>query len=203
MPEHIIRSEKELAALFGPVAQASIRKQVDHIHQVYRAWIEASPFAVLATSGLSGLAVSPRGDPAPLVRVVDEKTLLLAERRGNNRIDGLRNLLDDSRISLLFLVPGIGESLRVSGRAEISVEPKLLESFAIDGALPMCVVRVKVESVFFQCGRAMLRSGIWNQLQVKPNVPTAGAMLSAITNNEVGGASYDEELPQRQRSTLY
>ena len=203
MSEHIIRSEKELVALFGPVAQASIRKEVDRIHPVYRAWIEASPFAVLATSGLSSLAVSPRGDPAPLVRVVDEKTLFLAERRGNNRIDGLRNLLHDPRISLLFLVPGIGESLRVSGRAEISVEPALLESFAVDGALPKCVVRVKVESVFFQCGRAMMRSGIWSQLQVKLTVPTAGAMLSAITNDEVGGASYDEELPQRQRSTLY
>jgi len=203
MSEHIIRSEKELVALFGPVAQASIRKEVDRIHPVYRAWIEASPFAVLATSGLSGLAVSPRGDPAPLVRVVDEKTLFLAERRGNNRIDGLRNLLHDPRISLLFLVPGIGESLRVSGRAEISVEPALLESFAVDGALPKCVVRVKVESVFFQCGRAIMRSGIWSQLQVKLTVPTAGAMLSAITNDEVGGASYDEELPQRQRSTLY
>jgi len=203
MSEHIIRSEKELVALFGPVAQASIRKEVDRIHPVYRAWIEASPFAVLATSGLSGLAVSPRGDPAPLVRVVDEKTLFLAERRGNNRIDGLRNLLHNPRISLLFLVPGIGESLRVSGRAEISVEPALLESFAVDGALPKCVVRVKVESVFFQCGRAIMRSGIWSQLQVKLTVPTAGAMLSAITNDEVGGASYDEELPQRQRSTLY
>lgn len=87
MSEHIVRTEKELAALFVPVAQASIRKEVDHIHPVYRAWIEASPFAVLATSGPDGLAVSPRGDPAPLVRVVDEKTLLLAERRGNNRID--------------------------------------------------------------------------------------------------------------------
>lgn len=203
MSEHIIRTEKELAALFGPVAQASIRKEVDHIHPVYRAWIEASPFAVLATSGPDGLAVSPRGDPAPLVRVVDEKTLLLAERRGNNRIDGLRNLLRDPRISLLFLVPGIGESLRVSGRAEISVQPTLLASFAVDGALPKCVLRVAVASVFFQCGRAMLRSGLWGQTLEKPTVPTAGAMLSALTNSEVGGASYDQELPRRQRSTLY
>lgn len=203
MSAHIIQTEEELLALFGPVAEASVRKEVGFIHPVYRRWIEASPFAVVATVGPGGLAVSPRGDPAPLVRVVDDTTLLLPERRGNNRIDGLRNLLIDPRISLLFLVPGVGETLRVNGRAKISVDPELLQSFAVDGALPKCVLRVEVDSVFFQCARAMLRSDLWNQLAVKPAVPSAGAMLSALTSGEVGGDSYDRELPQRQRSTLY
>jgi len=137
------------------------------------------------------------------VRVVDERTLLLAERRGNNRIDGLRNLLTDSRLSLLFLVPGVGETLRINGRATISVEPDLLRSFAVEGAQPKCVLRIDIETVYFQCARAMLRSNLWNSQSKKSSVPTAGEMLSAVTQGEVGGDSYDRELPARQRSTLY
>jgi PPOX class probable FMN-dependent enzyme len=201
--DHLIRTDAELQALFGPVGDASLRKEVDHLHPVYRRWIEASPFAVVATVGPAGLAVSPRGDPAPLVRVVDAHTLLLPERRGNNRIDGLRNLLRDPHISLLFMVPGVGESLRVTGRAEVTVAPDLLASFAVDGALPKCVVRVAVESVMFQCGRAMLRSGLWQAASAPADVPSAGAMLAALTNREVGGDDYDRALPQRQRDTLY
>lgn len=203
MSDHIISTEGELLALFGPVAEASVRKEVDFLHPTYRSWIEASPFAVVATSGPGGLDVSPRGDPAPLVRVADEKTLLLPERRGNNRVDGLRNILVDPRVALLFFVPGVGETLRVNGRATISVEPALLDSFSVGGALPKCVLRVAVEAVFFQCARAMLRSGLWAQPSTKAAVPTAGEMLSAITKHELGGSNYDSELPQRQRSTLY
>lgn len=203
MSDHVIRTESDLLALFGPVADASARKEVDFLHPVYRTWIEASPFAVLATAGPDGLDVSPRGDPAPLVRVVDEKTILLPERRGNNRVDGLRNLLVDPRVSLLFFIPGVGETLRVNGRATISIAPALLRSFAVGEALPKCVLRVDVEAVFFQCARAMLRSGLWTQLPTKAVVPTAGEMLSAITANELGGSRYDGELPQRQRNTLY
>ncbi len=190
-------------ALFGSVAEASLRKEVGYLHPIYRRWIEASPFAVVATLGASGLDASPRGDPAPLVRVVDDKTLLLPERRGNNRVDGLRNLLEDPRISMLFFIPGVGETLRVNGRASISVQPELLQSFAIDGALPRCVVKVQVEAVYFQCGRAMLRSSLWDRTIERPVVPSAGEMLEELSGGEVGGPSYDAELPKRQRSTLY
>lgn len=203
MSDHTLRSEEELLALFGEVGEASVRKEVAFIHPVYRAWIEASPFAVVATSGPGGLDTSPRGDPAPLVRVVDERTLLLPERRGNNRVDGLRNLLADPRISLLFFVPGAGETLRVNGKASITVEPALLHSFAVQGALPKCVVQVRVEAVFFQCARALIRSSLWASAGAAPGVPTAGEMLAALTGDEVGGGVYDRELPQRQRSTLY
>lgn len=203
MSHHIIRTEAELRGLFDPVAEASLRKEVDFLHPIYRRWIEASPFAVVATSGAGGLDASPRGDPAPLVRVVDDKTLLLPERRGNNRVDGLRNLLDDPRISLLFLVPGVRETLRVNGTASICVDPELLQSFAVNGALPRCVVKVHVEAVYFQCGRAMLRSGLWDRTVERPAVPSAGEMLEALSGGEVGGPSYDLELPKRQRSTLY
>lgn len=203
MSVHIIRSAEELQAVFGEVREPSVRKEVAFLHPIYRTWIEASPFAVVATSGPGGLDASPRGDPAPLVRIVDERTLLLPERRGNNRVDGLRNLLTDPRISLLFLVPGVGETLRVNGRASISIEPELLRSFAVNGAAPKCVVKVEVEAVYFQCARALLRSNLWKSAVVKPAVPTAGEMLAAITTNEIGGDSYDRELPQRQQATLY
>lgn len=203
MPDHTIRTQSELQALFGPVGEASLRKEVAYLHPVYRSWIEASPFAVLATSGPGGLDVSPRGDPAPLVRIVDDRTILLPERRGNNRVDGLRNVLTDPRVALLFFVPGVGETVRVNGKASIKVTPELLSSFAVGGAQPKCVLQISVESVFFQCGRAILRSDLWGHGQEARTVPSAGAVLAALTANELGGESYDRELPARQRSTLY
>ena len=200
---HRITTLQELEMIYGAPRPQSLLKEVGQLTPEYRVWIEASPFAVVATSGPGGLDVSPRGDPAPLVRIVDDKTLLLPERRGNNRADGLRNLLDDPRVSMLFLVPGIAETLRVNGTASISVDPDLLASFAVGDALPKCVIEVHVEAVYFQCGRAMLRSAMWNGSVAPSAVPSAGEMLEALTGGEVGGPSYDQELPTRQRSTLY
>jgi PPOX class probable FMN-dependent enzyme len=201
--EHTICTPDQLAALFGPVGEASLRKEVTRIPPVYRQWIEASPFAVLATSGPDGLDASPRGDPAGFVVVEDENTLLLPERRGNNRIDSLRNIVADPRVALLFMVPGVGETLRVNGTAQISVAPQLLQRLAMDGKPPQCVLVIRVEAVFFQCARAMQRSRLWAPPEGKPQVPTAGAMLQALTDAQIDGARYDSELPARQRATLY
>lgn len=193
-----------LQQLFGAVGEASLRKETAFIPPVYQRWIEASPFAVLATSGPEGLDASPRGDPAGFVIVEDEKTLLLPERRGNNRIDSLRNILADPRVALLFLVPGVGETLRVNGRATISIDATLLDRLAIDGKRPQCVLRIAVEQVFFQCARAMQRSRLWPTGTERPaGVPTAGEMLQALTEGGIDGERYDEELPGRQRATLY
>jgi len=170
---------------------------------VYRRWIEASPFAVLATVGQGGLDASPRGDPAGLVVVQDERTLLLPERRGNNRVDSLRNILADPRVALLFLVPNVSETLRVNGRARISVDPNLLERTAMDGKPPHCVLVITIETVFFQCGRAMHRSRLWGATARPDGVPTAGEMLDALTQGGIDGPAYDAGLPQRQKSTLY
>ncbi|MEO6855897.1 MAG: pyridoxamine 5'-phosphate oxidase family protein [Rhodoferax sp.] len=202
---HTITDLASLESLFGAPGEASIRKEVPYLHPVYRQWIEASPFAVLATHGPDGLDASPRGDPAPLVTVQDAHTLLLPERRGNNRIDSLRNILSDPRVALLFLVPGTGETLRVNGRARISVDPELLARLAMDGVPPKCVVEIQVETVYFQCGKALQRSKLWeprDPAQATP-VPSAGAMLAALTQNGIDGAAYDRALPDRQRSTLY
>ena len=139
------------------------------------------------------------------VRVEDEKTLLLPDRRGNNRIDSLKNIVRDPGVALLFLIPGIGETLRVNGRAAISVEPSLLESFSVDGKAPRSVIAITVEAVFFQCARAILRSELWNPQKhvARGSLPSAGRILAALSDNEVGGDAYDKELPERQRTSLY
>ncbi|PZO13600.1 MAG: pyridoxamine 5'-phosphate oxidase [Burkholderiales bacterium] len=191
-----------LQALFGPVGDASVRKEATSLHPVYRRWIESSPFAVLATVGSDGLDASPRGDPPGLVTVQDEHTLLLPERAGNNRIDSLKNILSDPRVALLFFVPGVGETVRVNGQARISVAPELLQRLAMDGKPPRCVLVIAVETVFFQCARAMKRSGLW-EARDPAQVPSAGDMLAALTHNAIDGAAYDQALPARQRDTLY
>lgn len=202
---HAITTAGQLLALFGEVGQASLRKEVDFVHPSYRAMIEASPFAMLATAGADGLDASPRGDAPGFVQVQDEHTLLLPERRGNNRVDSLRNILHDPRVALLFLIPGVGETLRVNGRASITTDPELLARFEVQGQLPRCVLVIQVESVFFQCARAIQRSGLWQTPAAdrRQGVPTPGAILQALTDAAVDGEAYDRELPARQRATLY
>lgn len=200
-----VTSLHELEAMFGAVGEASLKKEVTVVHPAYRAWIEASPFVVLATAGRAGLDVSPRGDPAPVVVVKDEKTLLLPERRGNNRIDSLRNIIETPGVSMIFFVPGVRETVRVNGTARICAEPSVLAMFSMQGVLPKCVIEISVQAVFFQCARALLRSALWSEEQVADRkvVPTAGEMLAALTHGSAGGKAYDDELPRRQASTLY
>ena len=204
-PQHLITTPAQLAALFGEISTGALKKEVPYIHPHYQALIEASPFAILATSGPDGLDASPRGDPPGFVAVEDATTLLLPERRGNNRVDSLRNILADPRVALLFLIPGLGETLRVNGRASISVAPELLARFAVDGKPPKCVLIIKVEAAFFQCARAIQRSGLWQaSSQRSPkDLPSAGKMLAALTCDEIDGEQYDRELPARQKATLY
>lgn len=202
---HGVTTREHLESLFGAVGEASIRKEVDSIHPCYRALIDASPFVVLATSGPGGLDASPRGDPAGFVQLRDVKTLLLPERRGNNRIDSLRNIIADPRVALLFLIPGIGETLRVNGRATITIEPAVLERFVIEGNRPRCVIVVDVDTVYFQCARAIHRSRLWSQRPAERpgTVPTAGRILAELTDAAIDAETYDRELPARQKSTLY
>ncbi len=201
---HAIRTPAQLEALFAQPGEASLKKEVDYLHPAYQALIAASPFAVLATVGPGGLDASPRGDPPGFVAVQDEKTLLLPERRGNNRIDSLRNIVADPRVALLFLIPGVGETLRVNGQARITTAPALLARFAVEGKPPQCVIEIAVETVFFQCARAIQRSQLWAPVaEGQRQVPTPGAILSALTQAGFDGAAYDRELPGRQRATLY
>jgi uncharacterized protein len=200
-----ITTLSELEAVYGEINKGSLVKETDRVVPEYQAFIEAAPFVALATRGPEGLDCSPRGDEPGFVRVRDEKTLLLPDRRGNNRIDSLRNIVRDPSVALLFLIPGIGETLRVNGHATISIDPDLLESFAIDRKAPKSVIAITVEAVYFQCARAILRSELWNPQKhvARSSLPSAGQMLAALSNNRVGGEAYDKELPERQRTTLY
>jgi hypothetical protein len=202
---HAITTPEALDALFGRVAEPSLRKEIDHVHPLYRRMIEASPFVVVATAGADGLDASPRGDAAGFVAVEDAHTLLLPERRGNNRVDSLRNLVVDPRIALLFLIPGVGEMLRVNGRATISVDPALLARFSVGEKPPRCVTVVRVERVYFQCARAVQRAGLWQPppADVRSRVPSPGRILDALTGGSVDAEAYDAALPARQRDTLY
>ena len=200
-----ITTLSELEAVYGEINKGSLVKETDRVVPEYQAFIEAAPFVALATRGPEGLDCSPRGDGPGFVRVRDEKTLLLPDRRGNNRIDSLRNIVRDPSVALLFLIPGIGETLRVNGHATISIDPDLLESFAIDRKAPKSVIAIMVEAVYFQCARAILRSELWNPQKhvARGSLPSAGQILAALSNNQVGGEAYDKELPERQRTTLY
>jgi PPOX class probable FMN-dependent enzyme len=202
---HTIATVDQLEALFGQVGEASRKKEVDHLHPVYRSLIAASPFAILATVGPDGLDASPRGDPPGFVAVENEKTLLLPERRGNNRIDSLRNIVGDPRVALLFLIPGVGETLRVNGRARISTAPELLQRFVMAGQLPKCVLVIDVDAVYFQCARALHRSKLWQPIEpgAPRTVPSPGSMLAALTDSAIDGEQYDRDLPERQSATLY
>ena len=162
MADSIVTSVEQLQALYGEPSTASLAKETGYLTDHYRAFVEKAPFVVVATAGPEGLDCSPRGDAPGFVRVESERSVLLPDRRGNNRIDGLRNIVSDPRISLLFLIPGIGESLRINGRAEIDVDPALLDSFAVAGRPPRTVIRVAVERVYFQCQKAMVRSKLWD-----------------------------------------
>ena len=201
---HIITTEAELESLYGLPSGAAVIKEIDHISDHYRAFIEASPFVVLATSGPEGLDCTPRGDPAGFVRVVDRNTVMLPDRRGNNRLDTLRNIVRDPRIGLLFLIPGEGRTLRLNGRAVISTDPALCASFTHDGKVPRSVIVITAERVYTQCPKALVRSRLWDSSQhIDPKaLPSSGVMMQALAA-EFDAETYDRDYPQRLRETIY
>jgi PPOX class probable FMN-dependent enzyme len=201
----VITTIEALEALYGAPGEASTIKEVDRITPHYRALMDASPFVALATAGPEGLDCSPRGDAGRVVRVVDERTVMMPDRRGNNRCDSLRNIVRDPRVALLFLIPGSGTTLRLQGTAHLSVDPDLLASFAVKGQPPRSVIVIAVERVYFQCARAIVRSELWNpERHVDPAaLPTAGDILAAMSDDRVGGAAYDATWPERAAKTLW
>ncbi len=203
--DHRIADVGTLERLYGAPSGAAVEKELDYIHPHYRTLIEASPFVVLATSGPDGLDTSPRGDEAGFVAVEDERTLLIPDRRGNNRVDSLRNIISNPHVALLFLIPGVGETLRVNGRAIISTAPKLLERFGIDGRLPRSVIVVSVDTVFFQCSRAVWRSKLWDPAQQidRKSLPSLGTIIGDISGARVDPQKYDDGLYERLKASLY
>jgi PPOX class probable FMN-dependent enzyme len=200
-----ITTVSELEAIYGQPGEASTVKEIQGLTPEYRALMDASPFAVLATSGPEGLDCSPRGDARGFIRVQDERTILMPDRRGNNRVDSLRNIVRDPRVALLFLIPGIGTTLRVNGRAHLTTDPDLLASFAVDGHAPRSVIVIGVDAVYFQCARALVRSDLWNPAKhvEASRLPTPGQILATLSENRVGGEAYDRAWPERARQTMW
>jgi PPOX class probable FMN-dependent enzyme len=200
-----VRTLEELEAIYGRPNLASTVKEIDYVSDHYRAYIEASPFVALATSGPDGLDCSPRGDAGACVRVADRRTLIVPDRRGNNRIDSLRNIVRDPRCALMFLIPGSANCLRVNGRAEVRTDPDLLQSFAVDGQSPRSAIVMTTEAVYFQCARAIIRAGLWNPAcHVGDGVlPTPGEILEALSRGEVNGPTYDRDWPERARRSMW
>lgn len=209
--EHRITSLAALACAYPTqIAPASVIKEIDHVDENYGALIAASPFFVLATNGPDGLDCSPRGDRPGFVAVSDAKTLPIPDRRGNNRLDSLKNILSDNRIGMLFLIPGYGETLRVNGTATLSTDPGLCARFDMAGKLPAYVIVVAVESVYFQCSRAVVRADLWNPSAQadRRSLPSAGTILRDVaartaTAETFDSEAYDEALPERVKATLY
>lgn len=200
-----LKTVEELEAVYGEPSTASMVKEVPEIIPHYKQFIEASPFCSLATAGPEGLDCSPRGDVPGFVRVHDERTLMMPDRKGNNRTDSLRNIVRDPRVGLCFFVPGSTNTLRVNGNAEISVDPELKQSFMMDGKEPRSVIVIKTTAVYFQCGRAIFRSRLWDQdAQVDPkSLPSPGTVLAYLSDNKVGGEAYDAEWEGRAKETLW
>jgi PPOX class probable FMN-dependent enzyme len=200
-----IKTIEALEAIYGQPNEASTVKVADRVTPQYRRLIDKSPFVALATCGPEGLDCSPRGDLRGFVRVHDDKTLMMPDRRGNNRVDSLRNIVRDPRVALLFLIPGSGSTLRVNGRAQVSADPALLASFTMDGKAPRTVIVTGVDEIYFQCARAIVRSELWNpDRRVDPGeLPTPGQILADMSEDRIGGETYDREWPERARKSLW
>jgi PPOX class probable FMN-dependent enzyme len=203
--DHLVTSVEALERLYGEPYGPSIAKVADRITAHYRAFIEAAPFFALASGGPDGMDCSPRGDAPGFVRVHDETTLLIPDRLGNNRIDSLRNILQDPRVALLFLIPGCGETIRVIGRAAISTDPALAQTFIVNGKAPRAVLIVTVERVYYQCTKAIVRSKLWDASHHvdRKSLPSAGMILAELTGGKLGGEAHDRAAPERIKATLY
>ncbi|MGV7242586.1 pyridoxamine 5'-phosphate oxidase family protein [Caballeronia sp. M23-90] len=201
----MLTNVEELESVYGKPNERSVRKEISFISEDYAAFILASPFVMLASAGEDGLDCSPKGDAMGFVRILDPHTLAIPDRPGNNRIDTLRNLVQDPRIALLFLVPGAGEMMRVNGRASIADDTDLLASFSVNGKPPRTVILVHVESVYFHCSKAVVRSDLWNaEKRVdRASLPSAGAMLKNVSDSTFDADAYDRALPGRLKTDLY
>lgn len=201
----LITTIEQLESHYGHPSGPAVAKELDHIAPAYRKLIEASPFVSIATSGPEGLDCSPKGDPAGFVRILDDKTIAIPDRPGNNRIDGFRNIVRDPRVAVLFLIPGIGETLRINGRGSISIDPELMQSFAVNGKPPRSVLIVHIDTVFFHCSKAIVRSKLWDPATqiARSSLPSTGAIIAEVTEGKLGGDDYDKAMPERLKASLY
>jgi PPOX class probable FMN-dependent enzyme len=203
--DHLVTTIEQLEAVYGEPYGPAVAKEIDYISAGYSKLIEAAPFVAIATGSSDGFDCSPKGDAPGFVRILDDKTLAIPDRPGNNRIDGYRNILRDPHVALLFLIPGVGETLRVNGRASISIEPDLMQSFAVNGKLPRSVLIVHIETIFFHCSKAIVRSKLWDEATKidRKSLPSTGSIIAEVSQGRLGGEAYDRDAPERIKSMLY
>ena len=192
-----------LHALYGTPAMAATVKVTRHLIPTYAAFIARARFAILTTVGPEGTDASPRGDDGPVVRILDPQRLALPDWRGNDRIDALRNIMRDGRVSLMFMIPGVNNVIRVNGRARLTADADVLASFARDGKIPRTVAMITIDEVYSQCARALIRSGLWTVGDQSAGVPTVGDMLRDVTQGDYDGAAYDDAWPARAASSMW
>jgi PPOX class probable FMN-dependent enzyme len=200
---HAVTSLAALEALYAAPSELAKNKATDRVDARTAAFIAASPFVLLGTSGARGIHITPRGDAPGFVTLADERTLILPDRRGNNRLDALRDILEDDRVSLLFLVPGVGETLRVHGTARITTDPALRAAHVAQGKEPATLLVVSVRELFMQCAKALMRSRLWEGRTRPAEVPSMGELLAAQTPGRVTAAQVDADYPERMRTTMY
>jgi PPOX class probable FMN-dependent enzyme len=200
---HAVTSLEALEALYAAPSELVKNKATDRVDARTAAFIAASPFVLLGTSGARGIHITPRGDAPGFVTIADERTLILPDRRGNNRLDALRDILEDDRVSLLFLVPGVGETLRVHGTARITTDPALRAAHIAQGKEPATLLVVSVRELFMQCAKALMRSRLWEGRTRPAAVPSMGELLAAQTPGRVTAAQVDADYPERMRTTMY
>ena len=206
MTEHLIDSAEDLRSLYGEPSELAVKKSLDRLDRHCRRFIELSPFVVLASAGADGrVDCSPRGDPAGFVAILDDRTILLPDRRGNNRADSLTNVLENPNVGMLFLIPGVNETLRLNGRSTLTTDPALLEPLAVKGRVPRSGLLVEVEEVFLQCTKALVRSRLWaeeSRVDRKTALPTFGRMI-ADHAGLADGEAIDRRLRDKTQETLY
>lgn len=203
MDPHAVTSIARLEALYDPVLEVAASKSTDRLDAPTRAFIAASPFVLLGTQGPRGNHITPRGDAPGFVDVLDDHRVMLPDRRGNNRLDGLRDIIEDNRVSLLFLVPGVNETLRLHGLATISTDPELRARCVAQGKVPATVLIIEIREIFMQCAKALMRSSLWAGRPRPSEVPSMGQLISAHKKGTLDAAAYDVGAPERLKANLY
>jgi uncharacterized protein len=193
----------DLHACYGQPGQAATVKVTDHLTPAYRAWMDRARFCILTTVGPEGTDASPRGDEGPVVTVLDPRTLALPDWRGNDRIDSLRNIVRDGRVSLMFLIPGSNTAIRVNGTARLTADDTFRAGFTRDGKQPRTVAVIRIAEVYSQCARALIRSALWTSDDPSADLPSVGDMLREITEGGIDGAAYDADWPGRAARTMW
>jgi PPOX class probable FMN-dependent enzyme len=198
-----ITTLEALHAHYGTPGEAATVKVTPRLTRAYRAFLDRSRFCVLTTVGPEGTDGSPRGDAGPVVSVLDDRSLALPDWKGNERIDSLRNIVRDGRISLMFLIPGSNTALRVNGTATVTADSSLCARFARNGTQPRTVIVIRITEVYSQCARALIRSALWTSGDQSAGLPSVGDMLREITEGGFDGTTYDAEWPARAAKSMW